>query len=528
MSGIAESWEIDASGTQFTFHLKKGVFFHDDSCFPDGKGREVTANDFKYSFEILCTKNINDSIDNLMFSRTFKDKVLGANEYYEASKEGKPDFDLEGINVIDDYTLRITLQQPSSSFMYILAYPAASVIAKEALDKYGDMLIIGTGPFEFADIIEVSDEVTGEPVEMLILTRNEKYYGMDTLGNQLPYLDSIIISFYNSQKRELALFQQEKLDMILGLPAESIRDIVEQKIDFFEQKPPKFILERVADMAVEFYEFNLNSNVFSDEFGGKKLRQAISYAIDREKIINNVLSGEAAGPGIYGITPPSFKDYDITKIKGYGFNPEKAKKLFAEAGFPDGKDFPTIKLELNSGGFRNTSVAFEIQKQLKQVLNINLELEIVPMAKKLEDQRFARGDMFRAGWIADYPSPENFLILLYGKTVPSSLEEPSYLNTPRYINEEYDKLYENGLIADSVSTSYNYFMQAEQMMIEDAPIVVLWYDEQYRLLQSNIHNFNINAMNYRDFSEVYFKAPKPAAPVNAQAVEESVPEEESK
>ncbi|MFH1321928.1 MAG: ABC transporter substrate-binding protein [Bacteroidota bacterium] len=526
---LAESWEIDETGTIYTFHLKKGVFFHDDSCFPNGKGREVNAHDFKYSFELLCTQNINDSIVNLRFTLTFKDKVLGANKYYEASKNGKPGFDLEGLKVVDNYTFQIILQQPSTSFIYILAYPAASVIAEEALNKYGDMLIIGTGAFIFGDILEIPDEVTGEPVEMLILKRNEKYHGYDTLGNQLPYLDSIIISFYSSQKRELALFQEEKLDMILGLPAESIRDIVEEQIAFFEQKPPKFILERSADMGTQFYEFNLNVHVFNDDFEGKKVRQAFSYAIDRNKIIDKVLSGEAYGPGIHGITPPSFKDYDISKIKGYYHNPEKAKQLLAEAGFPNGKNFPTLKLELNSGGFRNTSVAFEVQKQLKHVLNINIELEIVPMSKKLEDQRFARADIFRAGWIADYPSPESFLLLMYGKTVPSSLAEPSYLNTPRYVNPEYDKLFEAGITADSIKESYKNFAEAEQLMIDDAPILILWYDENYRLIQSDIRNFHFNAMHYRDFSEVYIQKLKTVATNDQQKPEkENLPDETEK
>jgi len=510
--GIAESWEIDATGTVYTFHLKEEVYFHDDGCFSDGKGRKVTAHDFKHSFTLHCTQNINDSIDNLTYARTFKGKVLGADRYFNASKKGKPNFELEGVKVIDDYTLQIILEQPSSSFIYILANPVTAVIAEEALAEYGEMLAIGTGPFIFADLINETDEVTGKQIDVLILTRNDNYHGYDTLGNQLPYLDSLVITFYDSQKRELALFQQEKLDMILGLPAESVRDIVEQHIAYFEKKPPKFILERSADMATHYYEFNMTEfNIFQD----KKVRQAFCYAIDRNRIIQEVLSNEAYGPGIYGITPPSFKGYDITKIKGYDYNPEKAKKLFVEAGYSNGKDFPDVKLELNSGGFRNTSVAFEIQKQLRNVLNINIELDIVSMSQKLEDQRYARSDIFRSAWIADYPSPENFLLLMYGGNVPATMDEPSFINTPRYINSEYDKLYEAGLVADSVKESYKYFIEAEQLMIDDAPIMILWYAENYRLLQSNVQNFHINAMHHRDFSEVYFQEPM-TAPVTAQ------------
>jgi len=500
---IADSWEVGPEGKVYTFRLKKGVKFHDDSCFPDGKGREVKAADFKYSFELLCTKLINDTIPNLMFERTFKDKVLGANEFYESAAG-----EIEGVKVIDDYTLEVTLMQPSSSFIYIMAYPAASVVPREAVDKYGTDLIVGSGPFMFGEFLEDNDELTGEPIEKLVLIRNPNYHVTDSFGNQLPYLDSVLISFYNSQKRELALFQADELDMILGLPAESVRDIVEQQIAYFEKKPPIFILERSADMSTQFYEFNLANPLFGLDANGLKVRQAISYAIDRQKLIEKVLSGEAYGPGIHGITPPSFREYDNSKIQGYSYDPEKAKQLLAAAGYPDGENFPTIKLELNSGGFRNTSVAFEVQKQLSNVLNINLELEIVPMSKLLDDRKYARGDMFRSGWIADYPSPENFLLLMYGRNVPDDASEPSILNTPRYRNSTFDELFMKGVTKDSLGTSYAAFAEAEQIMMNDAPLVILWYDEQYRLIQSNVQNFSINAMHYRDYSEVYIQDPK--------------------
>ncbi|MCH7733309.1 MAG: ABC transporter substrate-binding protein [Candidatus Marinimicrobia bacterium] len=257
---IAESWEIDTTGTIYTFKLKKGIYFHDDPCFPNGKGREVTAQDFKFSFEMLCTQKINDSIENVMFAQTLKNRVLGANKFYEASKKGKPNFDLEGVKVIDDYTLQITLSKPNMSFIYILAYPEVSVIPREGLEKYGEMLTIGTGPFVFFDWYEEDNKETGESEEFLVLTRNENYHGYDTLGNQLPYLDTIFTSFINSQKRELKMFQEKKLDIVLGIPAESIRDIVEQQIAYFEKKPPEFILERSADMATNYYSFILGSN----------------------------------------------------------------------------------------------------------------------------------------------------------------------------------------------------------------------------------------------------------------------------
>lgn len=490
---IAEKWEVDGAGTTYTFHLKKGILFQDNECFPEGKGREVKASDFNYSFQLLCT----DSKDNSNFSATFKDRVVGANKFFEASK-GKPNGEIEGVKVVDDYTLKITLTEPSSSFLYILASPAASVIPKEAVEKYGVDSKVGTGPFVFVE--------TGAN-DKAILKRNNNYHGTDSLGNQLPFLDSIIISFLPTKKQELDAFQNGDLAMVIGLPSESIKDMVESQIADFQNKPPKYVLERSPEMASQYYEFNLSK----EPFNNLKVRQAFSYAIDKNKIIEEVLKGEAYGPGTNGLCPPSFKGYDITKIIGYDFDAEKAKKLLAEAGYPNGKGFPKVKIELNSGGSKNANVVLEIQKQLMEVLNVNVDFEVVPQKQKLEDAKYARAEIFRAAWIADFPSPENFLWTMYGGTVPADLTSPSYPNTPRYKNAEFDKLFDAGKSAKTQEEAYENFLKAEQILMNDAPILALWYDENYRLIKSNVRGFYSNPMRYRDYSAVYLKDVVPAA-----------------
>lgn len=489
---IAEKWEMDAAGTTYTFHLRKGVMFQDDECFPDGKRREVKSSDFKYSFELLCT----DSKDNSNFSATFKDRVVGANKFFEASK-GKPNGSIDGIKTPDDYTVVITLTAPSASFLYALASPATSVVPKEAIEKYGVDSKVGTGPFVFVN--------TGND-DKVVLKRNDNYYGKDSLGNQLPFLDSVIVSFLPSKKQELESFQNGDLAMVIGLPSESIKDMVESQIADFQNKPPKYVLERSPEMASQYYEFNTTK----EPFNNVKVRQAFSYAIDRNKIIEEVLKGEAYGPGVNGICPPSFKGYDITKITGYDFDADKAKKLLAEAGYPNGKGFPKVKIELNSGGSKNANVVLEIQKQLMDVLNVNVDFEVVPQKQKLDDAKYARAEIFRAAWIADFPSPENFLWILHGATVPADLTQPSYPNTSRYKNPEFDKLFEEGKSAKTQEESYAAFMKAEQLMINDAPIMMLWYDENYRLVKSNVRDFFSNPMRYRDYSQVYLKDPAPA------------------
>jgi len=154
----------------------------------------------------------------------------------------------------------------------------------------------------------------------------------------------------------------------------------------------------------------------------------------------------------------------------------------------------------------------EIKSQLKKVLNVEMDFVVVPFSQKLEDAKFARADMFRSAWIADYPSPENFLLTLYGAFVPDSMEKESHPNTVRYKNPEFDKLLEQGIRTPVKEESYKYFMQAEQIMMQDAPLIILWYGENLKMIHSYVKNFHFNPMNYKDFSEVYIKKPAPEKP----------------
>lgn len=483
---IAEKWEVDASGTIYTFHLRKGVFFHDDTCFPNGKGREVKAKDVQFSFELLCT----DMKENANYAAIMKDRVVGANAFYAASK-GTPAGSLTGIELVDDYTIRIKLLAPAISFLQTLATAGAGIIPKEAFEKYGFNSKVGTGAFIF------SEKQDGT----IVLKRNPHYYGVDANGNQLPFLDSIVISIL-SKPQELEKFQNNELSVLIGLPSESVINMVTKQIDDFKNKPPKYVLERLPEMANQYYEFNLIKKPFDD----LNVRKAFSYAIDRNKIVDEVLNGEAYGPAIHGFCPPSFSGYDITKIKGYDFDPEKARDFLAQAGYPGGKGFPKIKIELNSGGAKHTRVVVEIQKQLKNILNVDVDFEVVSQKQKLENAKFARSEIVRSSWIADYPSPETFLYVLYGGTLPADLTQETFPNTQRYKNPVFDSLYMAGKMAKTQAEAYENFMQAEQLMMNDAPVLMLWYTENYRLMKSNVHNLFANPIRYRNYAEVYLKS----------------------
>ncbi len=488
--GLAEKWEVSADGKTITFHLRKGAYFHDSE---DGKkGNEVTSQDVKFTFELLST----DRLTNMHFATVCKDRIVGANEYFEATSKGQK-AELTGFKIIDKYTFSITLNNASGIFLQILANPVTSIINEETYKSQYENLKTGAGPF-------VYDTKLSTP-KRIVLTRNPNYYGKDEKGNSLPYLDSVVVDILNSTEEGLTAFKEGKCEYVGTIPSNSVRMIVEENIKDFENNPPAFILERSSEMVTQYYVFNINKTPFDKV----KVRQAFNYAIDRDKIIDKVLQGQAYGPGSYGITPPSFEMYKVGDIHGYNFDPEKAKKLLMEAGYPGGVGFPEVSLIVNSGNTRNNTVAAEIQRHLKENLNVNITFESLSNNEKYKLQHKGMGNIFRDGWIADYPSPESFLSVFYGEPVPADTSKVSYPNTQRYVNKEFDKYYKMGRDARQKDSSYVYFMRAEQILMNDAPLMVLWYESNYRLVSSKLKNFVVNPLRYFDLTRVMIGTPEP-------------------
>ena len=492
-SCIAKNWEIDSTETIYTFELRENVYFHDDPCFEKGSGPKVTAHDFKYTFELLCTKGFEGSYNLL------KNKIKGANEFYNGNAP-----ELEGIQVIDEHTLKIYLNEPLSSFIYTLAMPNTSVISKVAYEKYGVNLKIGAGAFKYT---EPDNELTD-----VYLVSNNNYFLEDSYGNKLPYLDSIHFHFNESKMIELELFKQKKLSLIHGLPPTKIVEVFAEKSYNFTETPPQWIVEHDPELVTQYYEFNSLIPPFNDI----RVRKAFNYAINKDKILRNTLNNQGA-VGSKGITPnvQLFNKYDFNKINGYEYNPELAKKLFAEAGYPNGKNFPNVRLELNLGGNTHLLVAEEIQHQLNAVLNIWIEFEQVSFNDKIEHSKYGKSEIFRSAWVADYPSPESFLSIFYGGNVPEdswnneekSFNKPSYPNTMRFKNEKFDALYLKGIKTKNSNESkrFELFAEAEKIMMGQAPVIILWYQENYTLFHSDIRNFHYNSMEHFDFSNVYIK-----------------------
>jgi peptide/nickel transport system substrate-binding protein len=488
---VSHRWESNPNHTEWTFYIRKGVKFHDDACFNEGEGREVTAADIKYCFDKLCTANPS----NVQYDVTFKDRVVGANECFEASKTGK-NIGVSGVKVVNDSTIKISLLSPFAGFINIIAMPGCWIYPKEALEKYGvDLRIhpVGTGPFQLETVKEG---------EVLIMKRNPNYYGVDKDGNKLPYLDGVKYTFIREKKAEILEFKSGNLDMVYRLPVEVFHDIMGDLENAKERKTDFQILHSPA-----FNTYYLGFNCTSAAFQKKEVRLAFNYAIDRQKISNFTIQGEGTSAD-YGMVPyvDVFKNdgYDFKGLKGYKFDPVKAKELLKQAGYPEGKGFPKVTLQINSGGGdRNILVAEVIQKMLKENLNIEVNINTVPFAEHIEQIPAGRADFFRFAWIADYPDPQSFLTLFYGKHVPDNPSEKSFINMFRFKNARFDSIYAaSSLVADKAKR-YAMLSQAEQIVLDEAPFMPLFYDDNYRLEQLNVRNFPENPMNYMDLSVVY-------------------------
>jgi len=366
---LAEKWEVSEDAMTYTFALRKGVKFHDDECFEGGKGREVTAGDFKYCFDRLCESN---SINQGFF--VFKDRVKGADEFYESTVNGNPlEGGVSGVSVVDDNTLRIELKRPFASFLYMLGTAFTYVYPKEAFDKYGlEMRVncVGTGAFMIKELRED---------ETIILAKNNNYWGKDSYGNQLPYLDALKFVFIKDKKAELLEFKKGNLDMVYQLPSEMIDEVI-MDLDQLDTNLTKdfkqYSLQIVPSLTLHYFGFLHTNEVFDNHL----VRQAFNYAIDRRKIVDFTLQGEGVA-AVYGVVPPAFVNYSAESIKGFEYDPDRARKLMADAGYSNGKGFPEMILQLNSGGTRNIQIAEVIQKMLTDNLNISVKLNVMPMAQ---------------------------------------------------------------------------------------------------------------------------------------------------
>ena len=484
---LAKSYLIKDNGLTYEFELRDNVYFHD---FGDRRSkRKLTTDDVIYTVEKACSKSVND-IPTTAYSMVFKGSLIGADDFFNGKAKKIKGLEVKG-NLI---TFR--LLQEDQNFLQKMGLMCCSILSKELDPEKADR-IIGTGPF-------ILHSTNIQP-DQLILLKNEEYYMNDQAGNALPYIDTLQIILNSKKLRQLDLFEKNEIDIILGLPTSRITKMLEGRIDDFNSEPPLLVLHDNPQLVTNYYYFNILEPRFQD----KRVRKAFNHAIDRDKLGQSILRNQYAELGVYGMVPPIrdvFRTYDFDGLKklGYAHDPEKAKKLMAEAGFPNGEGFGSVTIRFNIDDV-HSAIADEIAKQLRRTLNINVNIDGSTFPQLTRDADRANGSLFRSGWSADYASPESFLVNFYGKLVPENPDDNSYVNNSRYKSAIFDSYFEKGRNSEKLTDRLKYFSLADKELLKDAPFIPLWYNGEIQIVYSNIRNLHFNAMDLFDFRDVYRK-----------------------
>jgi ABC-type transport system substrate-binding protein len=460
IGSLAKMWDISDDRRVYTFHLRNDVYFHDDDAFPGGKGRKLTAGDIAFSLSRII------------------DKQVASNGAWIFN--GKVD-SLQPFTAIDDTTFQLKLLRPYTPILGILSMQYCSIVAKEAVKKYGADFRrhpVGTGPFKF---------VAWEEGQALVLKRNDHYFEKDSAGNRLPYIEGIKVSFYDSRATEFLLFRQKKLDFINDIDPSFKDEVLTRQGILRKEWNGKLQLQVHPYLNTEYFGIMFDTTsplIKASPLRLKKVRQAINYGFDRNKLVL-YLRNSLGTPAISGFVPAGLPSFDSIKVKGYHYDPVKARRLLTEAGFFNEKKQPEIRLLTISN---YSDIAEFIDGQLTEIGMERVEVEVVRKSLLLEMTANGSALFFRGSWIADYPDAENYLSVFYSKN-------PAPPNYTRYKNPRFDALFEKALAEENDSLRYLLYQEADQVVMDDSPIIPLWYDKVVHLVQPGITGFNPNALN---------------------------------
>ena len=463
---LARSWDISPDRKTWTFHLRTDVFFHDDPAFPGGKGRRLVAADIVYSFNRILDPRTASS-----GAWIFHDRIDTTNPF----------------TAQNDTTFQLKLLRPFNPILGLLSMQYCSAVPYEAVEKYGKEFRshpVGTGPFRFK---------SWEENQTLILLKNEHYYEHDSIGQRLPYLDALKITFNDEKATEFLQFVQGELDFINNVDPSFKDEVLNKKGQLKADWQGKIHLSVVPQLNTEYLGILIdtaNPLVQQSPLKLKAVRQAINLGFDRRKMIL-YLRNSLGIPAESGFVPAGLPSFDSSKVHGYHYDPNKARQLLAAAGYPGGAGLPPIRLLTIPiyGDF-----ATFIARQLEDV-GIRINIEIVQKSLLLEETAQQKALFFRGSWIADYPDAENYLSDFYSKN-------PSPPNYTRYSDPVFDKLYERSLQETTDSIRYRLYREMDQRVIDAAPVVPLWYDVVVHLINPRVHGLTPNALNLLELRHV--------------------------
>jgi ABC-type transport system substrate-binding protein len=500
--------DISADGLVYTFRIRKGIYFHDDPCFADGKGRELVAEDFAYSFKrVADVKNASSGF------WAFNNRIKGINDFHEASKGKEPtdyDMQVEGLKALDKYTLQITLTEPYPQLLYILAMHYSFAVPREAVEYYGKSFAnhpVGTGPYELVEWRRNSRIEFLRSPKWAETGRVETYTSEGTpeqeaagllkdAGRPVPFVDRVVQYVIDDSTTAWMMFLSGQLG-VSGISRDNWDAVItgDKKLnDSLEKRDIRLISAPTLD--VYYLGFNMEDPVVGQSSDperdrrNRKLRQALSCAYDFDqmnKFMNNRLypiGGPVPEPLAGCLKEPS----------PYAFNLGKARELLIEAGYPEGIDSATgrrleLTMELGSAS-ANARQMMELMADMYQKIGVVLKASYNTWPAFIEKMNRRQAQMFQLGWVADYPDAENFMQLFYSKN-----ESPGP-NHANYRNAEIDRMYEQiRTMLDSPERTAIYEKMAG-IIVEDCPWIFLYQPMDFGLIHSWVENYVSHAFPY--------------------------------
>lgn len=483
-----------------TIKIKPGVYFHDNECFPNGKGRELKAADFVYSWKRLA--DLKNRSKNWWL---IDGRIVGLNEFREYTKgvANKADVDydreVEGLTAVDDYTLQIKLAEPVPDLLFRLAHTPLSVVAREAVDHYGDRIqnhAVGTGAY----VLE-----KWERGSRIVMARNpnfrEELYPsegapgdkekglLDDAGKPLPLCDKAIIYIIEEDQPYWLQFMSGKLDLA-GIPKDAFNKAINENRDLTpEMKKKNISLIKFEDPGTFWLGFNMEDKVLGKNL---PLRQAMNLALDREEYVEDFTNRR--GIPARSILPPMMKEYNPDLNSPFTtYNEAMAKQKVAEAKALHqqmyNEPLPPITIDLGGTDTTYRQMGQYYQRAFEKV-GLTVEIEYMDWPSVQEKIKTKSSQVFQMGWLADWPDAENFMLLFYGPN-----ESPG-ANNMNYKNAEVDKLYEQIKTMEPSDERTEILRRIEQMVIDDLPCIPQFHRVAY-VLQHPWHlNYKPHVFGY--------------------------------
>ncbi len=446
---IAKRWNISADGKTYTFTLRNDVYFHKSSLFGKDSTRTVKASDFEYSLNRLSDEKV-------------------------ASPGGWILQNVENFTAVNDSTFQIKLNKTFPAFLGLLTMKYASVVPHEAFEKSGyDFRSnpIGTGPFAF--------KLWEENVK-LVLRKNPLYYEKDAEGNRLPYMDAVAITFLPDKQSGFLQFVQGKLDFVSGLDPSYKDEILTPKGELAPKYSKDVKMITGPYLNTEYMGFRLDGA--DKAVKDKRIRQALNYGFDRNKMILFLRNGMGTG-AVNGIIPTGLGGYGAT---GYIYDPAKARELIAAYKKETGDTNPKIQMSTSASYL---DIAEYLQREWQKI-GLNVEVDVNPPSTLTQSISNGKVSFFKASWIADYPDAENYLSLFYSKNF--SPGGPDYTH---FKSTAFDKLYEQAFLETNDAKRFELYKKMDALVMEEAPVIPLFYDKASRFTRSNVSGLGINPLN---------------------------------